>query len=110
MLEAGAGTGGLTKDALPLFETDMHHELLRYCATDITSAFSGGLLDAVKSPKLIFKARPSLHGVLERSTCIMNWIQGNTCSSKVQNDWVSCQSCFLGCVAWTMAERMLSLI
>ncbi|CAL8464659.1 g4194 [Coccomyxa elongata] len=55
VLEAGAGTGGLTKDALPLFETDMHHELLRYCATDITSAFSGGLLDAVKSPKLIFK-------------------------------------------------------
>ena len=55
MLEAGAGTGGLTKDALPLFETDMHHELLRYCATDITSAFSAGLIDAVRSPKLIFK-------------------------------------------------------
>ena len=55
MLEAGAGTGGLTKDALPLFETDMHHELLRYCATDITSAFSTGLMDAVRSPKLIFK-------------------------------------------------------
>lgn len=55
VLEAGAGTGGLTKDALPLFETDMHHELLRYTATDITSAFSGGLLDAVKSPKLNFK-------------------------------------------------------
>lgn len=57
VLEAGAGTGGLTKDALPLFETDMHHELLRYCATDITSAFSGGLLEAVKSPKLMFKVR-----------------------------------------------------
>ena len=55
MLEAGAGTGGLTKDALPLFETDMHHELLRYCATDITNAFSGGLTDAVRSPKLLFK-------------------------------------------------------
>lgn len=58
VLEAGAGTGGLTKDALPLFETDMHHELLRYCATDITSAFSTGLMDAVRSPKLIFKVPP----------------------------------------------------
>ena len=37
----------------------MHHELLRYCATDITSAFSAGLIDAVRSPKLIFKV-PSL--------------------------------------------------
>ena len=55
VLEAGAGTGGLTKDALPMFETDMHHELLRYCATDITSAFSAGLIDAVRSPKLLFK-------------------------------------------------------
>ena len=55
MLEAGAGTGGLTKDALPLFETDVHHELLRYCATDITNAFSSGLIEAVRSPKLIFK-------------------------------------------------------
>ena len=55
MLEAGAGTGGLTKDALTLFETDVHHELLRYCATDITNAFSGGLMDAVRSPKLLFK-------------------------------------------------------
>ena len=57
VLEAGAGTGGLTKDALPLFDQDLHHEMLRYCATDVTNAFSGGLLDAVKSPKLIFKAR-----------------------------------------------------
>jgi fatty acid synthase len=57
VLEAGAGTGGLTKDALPLFETDMHHELLRYCATDITNAFSGGLVDAVRSPKLLFKVQ-----------------------------------------------------
>jgi hypothetical protein len=57
VLEAGAGTGGLTKDALPLFDCNLHHELLRYCATDITSAFSAGLLDAVKSPKLMFKAR-----------------------------------------------------
>ena len=55
MLEAGAGTGGLTKDALPLFEADVHHELLRYCATDITNAFSSGLIEAVRSPKLIFK-------------------------------------------------------
>lgn len=57
VLEAGAGTGGLTKDALPLFETDMHHELLRYTATDITSAFSAGLIESVKSPKLMFKVR-----------------------------------------------------
>jgi len=60
VLEAGAGTGGLTKDALPMFETDMHHELLRYCATDITSAFSAGLIDAVRSPKLLFKV-PTLY-------------------------------------------------
>ena len=45
---------------------DMHHELLRYCATDITSAFSAGLIDAVRSPKLIFKVPsrstlPSVH-------------------------------------------------
>ena len=57
VLEMGAGTGGLTKDALPLLDCDLHHELLRYCATDITSAFSTGLIDAVKSPKLVFKAR-----------------------------------------------------
>jgi fatty acid synthase len=55
VLEMGAGTGGLTKDALEMFEMDMHRELLRYCATDITSAFSTGLLDAVRSPKLTFK-------------------------------------------------------
>ena len=68
MLEAGAGTGGLTKDALPLFETDVHHELLRYCATDITNAFSSGLIEAVRSPKLIFKvcSPPSL---LPRPPC-----------------------------------------
>ena len=47
----------MTKDALPLFETDMHHELLRYTATDITSAFSAGLIESVKSPKLMFKVR-----------------------------------------------------
>ena len=64
MLEAGAGTGGLTKDALPLFETDMHHELLRYCATDITSAFSAGLIDAVRSQKLIFKVPRPLQTLL----------------------------------------------
>lgn len=57
VLEAGAGTGGLTKDALPLFDQDLHHEMLRYCATDVTNAFSGGLIDAIKSPKLIFKVR-----------------------------------------------------
>ena len=57
VLEMGAGTGGLTKDALPMLDCDLHHELLRYCATDITSAFSTGLIESVKSPKLVFKAR-----------------------------------------------------
>ena len=54
-MEAGAGTGGLTKDALPLFEADSRRELLRYCATDVTSAFSSGLVEAVRSPVLSFK-------------------------------------------------------
>lgn len=67
VLEMGAGTGGLTKDALPLLDTDLHHELLRYCATDITSAFSTGLIEAVKSPKLVFKARPLF--IIPRACC-----------------------------------------
>ena len=61
ILEAGAGTGGLTKDALPLFESDSRRELLRYCATDVTSAFSSGLMEAVRSPALVFKVHLLVH-------------------------------------------------
>ena len=67
VLEMGAGTGGLTKDALPLLDCDLHHELLRYCATDITSAFSTGLIESVKSPKLVFKARRPARTALPRA-------------------------------------------
>ena len=57
VLEMGSGTGGLTKNALPLLDAGLHSELLQYVATDVTNAFSGGLQDALKSPKLQFKAR-----------------------------------------------------
>lgn len=52
VLEVGAGAGGLTKDALPLLDDGLNAELLTYTATDITSAPSSSLLDAVRSPKL----------------------------------------------------------
>ena len=55
VVEVGSGTGGLTKDALPLLDAGLNAELLTYTATDITNAFSSSLLDAVKSPKLQFK-------------------------------------------------------
>ena len=55
VVEVGSGTGGLTKDALPLLDAGLNAELLQYTATDITNAFSSSLLDAVKSPKLQFK-------------------------------------------------------
>ena len=55
VVEMGSGTGGLTKDALPLLSAGLNAELLHYTATDITNAFSSSLLDAVKSPKLQFK-------------------------------------------------------
>ena len=55
VVEAGSGTGGLTKDALPLLDAGLNAELLQYTATDITNAFSSSLQDAVKSPKLHFK-------------------------------------------------------
>ncbi len=55
VVEFGSGTGGLTKDALPLLDAGLNAELLQYTATDITNAFSSGLLEAVKSPKLQFK-------------------------------------------------------
>ncbi len=57
VVEFGSGTGGLTKDALPLLDAGLNAELLQYTATDITNAFSSGLLEAVKSPKLQFKVR-----------------------------------------------------
>ena len=55
VVEVGAGAGGLTKDALPLLDAGLNAELLQFTATDVTNAFSGSLLDAVKSPKLQFK-------------------------------------------------------
>ena len=55
VVEVGAGAGGLTKDALPLLDDGLNAELLQYTATDVTSASSGSLLDAVRSPKLQFK-------------------------------------------------------
>ena len=52
VVEVGAGTGGLTRDALPLLDDGLNAELLQYTATDITNAFSSSLLDSVRSPKL----------------------------------------------------------
>ncbi len=62
VVEFGSGTGGLTKDALPLLDAGLNAELLQYTATDITNAFSSGLLEAVKSPKLQFKVRRAADG------------------------------------------------
>ena len=52
VVEVGAGTGGLTRDALPLLDDGLNAELLQYTATDITHAFSSSLLESVRNPKL----------------------------------------------------------
>jgi fatty acid synthase, animal type len=64
VLEVGCGTGGLTKDAVPILDKDGTAELLQYCATDVTPAFGPALLDTLRSQKLVFKVRideSSLH-------------------------------------------------
>ena len=73
VVEMGSGTGGLTKDALPLLETGLNAELLQYTATDITNAFSGNLLDSIKSPKLQFKVQSSsqLSGASMLASCAL---------------------------------------
>lgn len=57
VLEVGCGTGGLTKDAVPILDKDGSAELLQYCATDVTPAFGPTLLDAIRSQKLAFKVK-----------------------------------------------------
>jgi fatty acid synthase, animal type len=56
-IEVGCGTGGLTKDAVPILEKDGNAELLQYCATDVTPAFGPALIDSLRSPKVAFKVR-----------------------------------------------------
>jgi hypothetical protein len=59
-VEVGCGTGGLTKDALPILERDGNAELLQYCATDVTQAFGPALLETLRSQKLAFKVKLAL--------------------------------------------------
>lgn len=53
---SGAGTGGLTRQIIPMLQASLHQSpLLKYIATDVTAGFGPNLKAAVQLPQFDFK-------------------------------------------------------
>lgn len=52
----GAGTGGLTRQIVPMLQASLHQSpLLKYIATDVTAGFGPNLKAAIQLPQFDFK-------------------------------------------------------
>ena len=55
--EIGAGTGGLTREAFGILDTNSHCEMLAYMASDVSHGWAPQLLEAIGSPKCKFEVK-----------------------------------------------------